>query len=920
MKNTRWAKRIGAVCLAAALTFALLFPLTPARVQAEEGYNEAELHMHSHAVHETGLYLCATVISPSGSSFFDLYGEWQNFTGKVTYYVGEEQVVLNEQTWSTAADAESYELLIRYGEYDTMRQRATRIVLEKGTYLQADGQTAIRLANTLILEKDKSGNWAEKREGPAICNTVEVHIGPDGTDQTKGQVYLSAEIVDGPDKGKPMHNISTTETAGVYGDWNNFDGAVTFRDAQGQLVEASGSKRWQIGGKSYNEACGMSLPGIPEKAVEILITKGTVLTIAEGNENVSSTVPIRIANDLKLVYTAADGWTTVTADLTVGGEHVTPLTVTVCYGDALPIGYTADGKYIIGWTANGEKVTQYTDDIAAADYTAAFVDTKMLTVKTQDDTASRQAAEKSLGCRDIRFIGSVDSTDYAEAGFVLSLKNTAPTVGGSKVVRVPLERVYASVNEAGVSTPAAQVYDAYSQYLFAYELKEIPVFTVLYVRAYVKLADGTYVYGDCRTVNCPLRVSSGMDRTRLNIGAYYLGENARTEQHIKEAAECGIDYFVKMQYDPQAFDLLEKYHIGAIMSDQVPGWVGGNSAYDGRMAELQPISEYESWATNFCGHPAIWGIEVADEPYAADLPYAGQVMTRVQQLFKNCFAFINLYPNYASTALLGTDTYAEYLAQYSRSVTADYVCYDNYLYQHSVNEQYENLRLAADTARSTGRSLWTVLQANSFKKSDYMDYNQFRFQAYSAMTFGAENLLWACYAPGSGDSADGSEGWGYNQILDVNGNKTVDRYGVKQYDKLKEVNTELHRIGKEYMRYRNVATHFVGFTQAALAGVNQQAVAALTTDTFADVQADNGSPLLIGEMVARAGNGAKALMICAADDYTDTDHKNYRVTFRADGKTVIAMNWDGWLTVQKHEDGSYSVPIYSNGGVLLIAY
>ena len=33
-----------------------------------------------------------------------------------------------------------------------------------------------------------------------------------------------------------------------------------------------------------------------------------------------------------------------------------------------------------------------------------------------------------------------------------------------------------------------------------------------------------------------------MDRSRINIGTYHLAGYARTEEHIKDLAECGIDF------------------------------------------------------------------------------------------------------------------------------------------------------------------------------------------------------------------------------------------------------------------------------------------------------------------------------------------------------------------------------------------
>ena len=42
----------------------------------------------------------------------------------------------------------------------------------------------------------------------------------------------------------------------------------------------------------------------------------------------------------------------------------------------------------------------------------------------------------------------------------------------------------------------------------------------------------------------PDRQESRMDRSRLNIGAYILQPYARSEAHIKDLADCGIDFVI----------------------------------------------------------------------------------------------------------------------------------------------------------------------------------------------------------------------------------------------------------------------------------------------------------------------------------------------------------------------------------------
>ena len=43
-----------------------------------------------------------------------------------------------------------------------------------------------------------------------------------------------------------------------------------------------------------------------------------------------------------------------------------------------------------------------------------------------------------------------------------------------------------------------------------------------------------------------------MDRSKLNIGAYILQPYARTERHISEIKECGIDFFVRITKEKES--------------------------------------------------------------------------------------------------------------------------------------------------------------------------------------------------------------------------------------------------------------------------------------------------------------------------------------------------------------------------------
>ena len=404
-----------------------------------------------------------------------------------------------------------------------------------------------------------------------------------------------------------------------------------------------------------------------------------------------------------------------------------------------------------------------------------------------------------------------------------------------------------------------------------------------------------------------------MNRKRFNIGTYILQPYARSEAHIRDLAECGIDFVVCMGDDRSALDLFEKYGVGAIVSGIVPGWWGGDGENAGKLEETNPPEKYELAARAFADHPAIWGIDVGDEPSALDFPYYGRVIADADRNFENQFAYLNLYPNYASVSQnssaqtvnqLGTPTYDEHIAQYCRWVPTDYICYDFYMYSIKVAKAYENLRVVSNACRATGRDMWIVLQVNSSRPEEWMSEDQLRFQAYSAMAFGAKNIIWACY----------TAGWWHNQVLDENGEKT------EQYGKLKKVNGEIRRIADEYMRFERVSTHFVGFEgHPDMEGVGQEPVGALDTGVFFGVKSDAGAPVVVGQMVSKERNGEYALMVCAADDPFGRNQKEYSVVFSTNGRTVRAVGGSGEVAVKRLPDGRFAVPISSCGGVLIIA-
>jgi len=389
-------------------------------------------------------------------------------------------------------------------------------------------------------------------------------------------------------------------------------------------------------------------------------------------------------------------------------------------------------------------------------------------------------------------------------------------------------------------------------------------------------------------------------KENILIGAYHLQKNARDEEHIKDIKDCGIDFIIGMEKDTAALDLFEKYGLGAIVSGAVPGWWGGFGENCGKLRDTNPLSKYEEYAARFVDHPAITGLCIGDEPSVLDLPYFGEVVEKMKELFPDKLPYLNLYPGYgvefdtrrdftAAEKQIGVSDFSEYFAEYCKSVPLPYLSFDHYVYS-SCRECFESdLSSASWACREYDRELWVVLQVNSKEPNVCLSENMLRYQAFTAMAYGADRITWACC----------SGGWWHNNLLDPEGRWT------EQYEKLKRVNREIKRIGERYVNYRNKATTVSFFGVP----VNCTAFKSVTT----------GDHAVIGDMVSRTDPNAYAMLICPAEDIYDNSPKVHEVSFRTDGlENIAVIGGEGIIPYRKHTDGTYTFPLESSHGALVV--
>ena len=406
-----------------------------------------------------------------------------------------------------------------------------------------------------------------------------------------------------------------------------------------------------------------------------------------------------------------------------------------------------------------------------------------------------------------------------------------------------------------------------------------------------------------------------MPEDKLVLGAYILQPYAQTEKHIKELSECGVELIICFRpKDRSVLDLLEKYHVGCILSGILPGWWGGDGQSAGTLHERNPLSLYEKAAAEFADHPAVWGVDIGDEPSALDFDHYGKIARLTGKAFENQFAYLNLYPNYASVAgnnedqtqcQLGTATYAEHIERYIEKIDLPYISYDFYLYplpeSIGVGKMLDNFRIVADACRRTGRDFWYIPQVNGLHETDFTSENMLRYQAYAALCCGATVINWACY----------TGGWWCNNILDTKGSKT------EQYEKLKKINAELAKFGEIYMKYKNTATYLQGYENEPWAPdfPDVKSVGVLDTGAVRDLHSDGGK-LIIGQMVHRADKNKQALLILNSSDPYDRTKQKVKVSFRSFMRDVKIYSGEKPAFIERDGDG-YTFDLDASRAVLI---
>jgi len=257
---------------------------------------------------------------------------------------------------------------------------------------------------------------------------------------------------------------------------------------------------------------------------------------------------------------------------------------------------------------------------------------------------------------------------------------------------------------------------------------------------------------------------------------------------LESIADCGFNMsgFVL----PRDLRLCRKLGLGAIMLPTDPLFTNLQYLCDWKTLSDAEIDRRIRDDVAAAGSDrAVMGFFIMDEPGAGDFPGLAKVVAAVKKYAPGKFAYINLFPNYATigakdTSQLGTSSYSEYLERFVNEVHPQFLSYDNYMVEISndlqdrnlVAKYFSNLLEVRRVGQEHHLPFLNIVSANQLTpQTTVPSPANLAFQAYTTLAAGYRGVTWYTYY---------SQGYLYAPI-DLAGKKTL------SWNYLQEVNRQV---------------------------------------------------------------------------------------------------------------------------------
>jgi hypothetical protein len=298
--------------------------------------------------------------------------------------------------------------------------------------------------------------------------------------------------------------------------------------------------------------------------------------------------------------------------------------------------------------------------------------------------------------------------------------------------------------------------------------------------------------------------------------------NLTDVEHFKDIADCGFNMVmpncltVDVENNKKMLDACKGVGLKAIVQD-------ARVYVDDKASEEALLKGADAVIADYSAHPALGGYFLRDEPGAQVFGKIGAVWKRLRAKDPKHWPYVNLFPNYATPAQLGTATYADHIAAYISTVKPNVVWWDHYTLNTADPHApyFENLATVRDLAQKSALPYMIFIATVSFEGHPEPSDVGIRWQVYTSLAYGVSGIGYFTYAtvPGMGPG-----------LIDAEGKRTP-RFAV-----VKDLNQRIKALGPTLLELKSVAAYHTDPVPAGAQSVAQSSI----------VKKVEGGPLLIG--------------------------------------------------------------------------
>ena len=366
---------------------------------------------------------------------------------------------------------------------------------------------------------------------------------------------------------------------------------------------------------------------------------------------------------------------------------------------------------------------------------------------------------------------------------------------------------------------------------------------------------------------------------------------------LRSVAECGFNFapFVEAGRISEC----KKLGLGAIVISPELGFSYFKATTGRTISDADIDARVRDMVKAAGKSSTVKGFFLIDEPGVRDFPMLGKAVAALKKHAPGKFAYINLFPDYATIGArdksqLGTTNYTEYLERFVNEVKPQFVSYDNYMVEMSMDlkdtnraaSYYRNLLEVRRVAQKYNLPFLNIVTANQIRPyTTIPSPANMAFQAYTTLAAGYRGVGWYTYY---------EVGYHYAPI-DKNGERTQTWYS------LREVNRQITTLAPVLSRLKSTGVFFTSPTPTEGLPVLPGKVV---------TQIASSEPMMVGEFVD--SNGAEYVMIV---NLSLERSAKINVSFAGKGQAIeLVSNATGALMEFDQSNGYWLV---AGSGVLL---